>query len=117
MRNFKQKFFEKKLQQELAIKNGILTVDESSCDGCGKCIETCPQTAIGMKTLSVGESKNLSFKGRLKVWVKGNQKAEINPDLCTSCGLCMRGCHELAIHKIKRQEPSASAERLQKMAV
>lgn len=100
MANFKQRMIAKKLEQELSIKNGVVTVDESSCDACGACVDTCPHSAIEIVTLSNEQVKNLSFKGRIKVMIKGNEKAFINQDLCTACGLCMKQCHEFAIHKI-----------------
>ncbi len=99
MKNFKQRIIAKKLEQELSIKNGVVVVDEISCDGCGNCVETCPHSAIQIKSLSDKEVRNLPFKGRLKVKAKGARKAHINSDLCTACGLCMKQCHELAIHK------------------
>lgn len=99
MRGFKQRLIAKKLEQELSIKNGIVTVDETSCDGCGVCVDICPQSAIQIKNLSEKEVKKMSFKGRLKVKIKGNNKAYINSDVCTTCGLCMKQCHEFAIHK------------------
>ena len=117
MRNFKKKLFDKQIKQELSIKNGIMIVDESSCDACGHCIDTCPQSAINMKTLSADDVKNLSFKGRLKVRIKGNQKAAINPDVCTSCGLCMMQCHELAIHKVERLGQTVSSNDNEKLAI
>lgn len=40
------------------------------CDGCGECVEACPQGAV---TLAEG-------------------KPEINPLLCTGCGLCVSRC-------------------------
>lgn len=100
MANFKQRIMAKKLEQELSIKNGVVVVDETSCDGCGACVETCPHSAIEIITLSDEQFKKLPFKGRLKVKIKGNEKAFINQDLCTACGLCMKQCHEFAIHKI-----------------
>lgn len=102
MKNFKQQIIAKKLEQELSLKDGIVIVDKSSCDGCGNCVETCPQSAINLIMLSDEEIKKLSFKGRLKVKIKGNNKADINPDLCTSCGLCIKQCHEFAIHKVNK---------------
>lgn len=115
MKNLKQIFFDSKLQQELNIKDGIIKIDESSCDGCGKCVDTCPQSAADMKILSADDIKNMSFKGRLKVWIKGNQKASINPNLCTSCGLCMKQCHEFAIHKVKKQDQVLSSHKIEKI--
>lgn len=100
MANIKQRIVAKKLKQELSIKNGIVVIDETSCDGCGDCVEKCPHEAIHIKTLSDKEVKKLSFKGRLKVMIKGKNKAIINPDSCTTCGLCMKHCHEFAIHKV-----------------
>lgn len=102
MNKFKQRMIAGKLKEELSIKNGIVSVDEVSCDGCGDCIELCPFSAIDMKTLNDKEVKKLPFKGRLKVMIKGSEKAVINQDLCTACGICMKGCHEFAIHKVKR---------------
>lgn len=96
---FKQNMIAKKLEEELKIKGGMVTVDENSCDACRGCVETCPHDAIEIITLSNDQVKNLSFKGRLKVRIKGNEKAFINQDLCTACGLCMKQCHEFAIHK------------------
>ena len=99
LQNFKKRIIAQKLEEELSIKNGVVAVDESSCDGCGECIDTCPQSAIRIKTLSENEIRKLSFKGWLKVKIKGRHKAYINSDLCTACGMCMKQCHEFAIHK------------------
>ncbi len=99
MKNIKQKIIASKLEQELSIKNGVVIVDEISCDGCGSCVESCPHSAIQIKTLSEEEIKKLPFRGRLKVMAKGPNKAHINPDICTACGFCMKQCHEFAIHK------------------
>ena len=94
-----------------------MTVDESSCDGCGQCIDACPQSAKNMITLSADDVKSLSFKGRLKVRIKGNQKATINSDVFTSCGLCMKQCHEYAIHKVENQAQTVSSYGNETLAV
>lgn len=108
MAGFKQHIIKKRLEQELSLKDAVVIVDESECDGCGSCIYTCPHTAIHIKSLTEDEIKNLPLKGRLKVKIKGSNKAHINPDLCTVCGLCMKQCHEFAIHKVKNSR-SATA--------
>ena len=99
--NLKQRIISKQLEQELSIKHGVVTIDEASCDACGICVETCPHSAIEIITLSEEQVKKLSFKGRLKVKIKGRNKAHINQNLCMACGKCMKQCHEFAIHKIK----------------
>lgn len=92
----------KKLEQELSLEDGMVRIDEISCDGCGDCVDICPFSAIDMKTLTNEGVRKLPFKGRLKVMIKGSDKAFINQDLCTACGLCMKECHEFAIHKVKQ---------------
>lgn len=101
MANLKQKIAGRKLRQELSLKGGVVVIDQNSCDGCGDCIESCKHDAIRMKELSQAEIRQLSLKGRLKVRIKGKQKAFIDPGLCTACGRCMKHCHEIAIHKVK----------------
>ena len=102
MKNFKQRIIDKKVEQELSVKSGVVTIDLVSCDGCGVCVDVCPFSAIEIKTLSGEEIKSLPFKGRLKVMIKGKEKAFINQDLCRACGLCMKKCHEFAIHKVHK---------------
>ena len=101
MSDLKQRIIFKKVEQELKLKDGKIFVNKSSCDGCGNCVDSCPQAAIVIVTLTNEEIKKLSFKGRIKVKIKGKNKADINPDLCIACGLCIKQCHEFAIHKVK----------------
>lgn len=108
MAGLKQHIIKKRLEQELCLKDAVVIVDESECDGCGSCVDICPHTAIHIKTLTKDEIKILSFNGRLKVKLKGSNKAYINPDLCTACGLCMKQCHEFAIHKVKNSGSSTA---------
>lgn len=108
MKKFKQRIIANKLEQELSIKNGVVVIDEVSCDGCGDCIDSCPHSAIHMKTLSEKEIQKIPFKGWLKVKIKGPKKAYIDQDLCTECGLCMKQCHEFAIHKVKNMAVTLS---------
>ncbi|QZT37079.1 4Fe-4S binding protein [Halosquirtibacter xylanolyticus] len=96
----KNKLFAKELDKELRIKNGILTIDQNSCDGCGVCVQKCPFDAMTIIELSREQIEQLSFKGRLKVRIKGANKAFVDDHLCTVCGACMKTCHEFAIHKV-----------------
>ncbi len=101
---FKQNIIRKKLEQELSLMDGVVVVDESSCDGCGSCVNVCPQSAIDIIVLTSEQIRKLPFKGRLKVMIKSSNKASINLELCTTCGLCMKQCHEFAIHKVEKIE-------------
>lgn len=102
MKDFKKKLILKKVKEELKIKDGKIIVDPSSCDGCESCISVCPSSALSLKELTKEEVKELPFKGRIKVMIKGKTKAYVSDyDKCTACGLCMKQCHEFAIHKVK----------------
>lgn len=101
MKDFKKNIILKKVKEELKIKDGRIVVDPVSCDGCESCISACPHSALSLKQLTKDEVKDLSFKGRIKVMVKGNTKAYVSDyDKCTACGICMKQCHEFAIHKV-----------------
>ncbi|MDC1107095.1 4Fe-4S binding protein [Prolixibacteraceae bacterium] len=96
----KKKLFAKRIESELSIKNGIIIVDHSSCDGCGICVQVCPLGAVSLKKITKDQVEQLSFKGRLKVRIKGPSKAFVDHLVCVECGVCVRACHELAMHKV-----------------
>ena len=50
-------------------------INPDMCDGCEKCVSSCPPNAISME----------------------NGKAVINPILCKGCGMCIASCHTDAI--------------------
>lgn len=53
-------------------------VDLPNCNGCNRCVEDCPYEAIRLVPRTDGEP----FP----------QQAEVSPDLCVSCGICMGSC-------------------------
>jgi ferredoxin/coenzyme F420-reducing hydrogenase delta subunit len=53
-------------------------VDLAHCNGCVRCAEDCPYEAIRM----VGRTDGLPFPSQ----------AQVNVDLCTSCGICVGAC-------------------------
>jgi len=58
-------------------------VDPESCEGCEQCFQDCPFDAIEMVTGLHPERYPLL--------------AQVQPDLCVSCGLCTGSCSSLAI--------------------
>lgn len=62
--------------QMLPSKSAFLTVEETSCIGCGDCIKVCEADAI----ILIGD------------------KAIIDPSKCVQCGKCVKVCPYDAIH-------------------
>lgn len=58
-------------------------VDEPNCRGCAQCYEDCPYGAISMVPRSVGTGSE--------------SVALVDPDLCTSCGVCSASCDVLRV--------------------
>ena len=61
--------------------NFIPEINESECNGCGKCVTVCPVEA--MTLVSANDPKHPK-----------NKKALLNQDVCLGCGLCARVCPE-----------------------
>ncbi len=81
----------------------ILGIDWNMCDGCGKCVEFCPQSVLELKEISQADYKKLRWFGKMKVKFKGSIKSNvINASDCIGCGECADNCHENAI-KLKGQ--------------
>ncbi len=57
--------------------------DPDKCEGCEQCFKDCPYDAIQMVTGKYPDVHPL--------------RAEVQPDLCVSCGLCAASCSSLAI--------------------
>lgn len=58
----------------------MFRIDTERCNGCGACLDVCPQGAI-------------SLRG------KKGEKAEIDPWRCIECGMCLSVCAAGAIHE------------------
>ena len=54
-------------------------VDESVCNGCGKCVQTCPMEAMSLV------SNNDPQQPR-------RMHARVEEDICLGCGVCVRSC-------------------------
>jgi ferredoxin len=59
--------------------NFLPVVEDSQCNGCGKCVGVCPVEA--MTLVSTNDPQHPKMK-----------KAKINDDLCLGCGVCARTC-------------------------
>jgi ferredoxin len=65
--------------------NFIPEVNETNCNGCGKCVDICPVEAMTLV------SSNNPHKPKSK-------KALLNEDTCLGCGLCVKVCSKNSLH-------------------
>ena len=74
------------LTQDVLESEGIVSyVDESTCRGCGYCVEACPYNAI--------ELKEVNQYGHIV------QVANVNEILCKGCGSCAAACLSSSIQQ------------------
>jgi ferredoxin len=59
--------------------NFLPVVDETLCNGCGKCVTACPVEAMTLV------SSNDPHRPKMK-------KAKVDEDICLGCGVCVRTC-------------------------
>lgn len=62
----------------------IPRIVKDNCNGCGRCIKTCPIEAIGRITIEINEGQN-------------QEKVMIDEDICLGCGVCVRSCSRKGI--------------------
>lgn len=75
--------------QPIHTTNFIPRIDESVCNGCGKCTNACPVEAMTLV------SANDPHRPKLR-------KARLNEDLCLGCGVCVRTCSKEGIRLEQR---------------
>ncbi len=69
--------------------NFISRIDESSCKGCGKCVDVCPVNAISL--IPAGDPQKPKMK-----------KGHVDVKICVGCGVCFSKCAANAIEMINR---------------
>ena len=83
-------------------------VDESACNGCGKCVNVCPVEAMGL--VSANQPHHPSHK-----------KARLNEAICLGCGVCVRACPQKGLSLRERAgrviTPVNSVHRVVMMAI
>jgi ferredoxin len=88
--------------------NFMPTMDETYCNGCGKCVIACPVEA--MTLVSTNDPHHPKMK-----------KARVNEDICLGCGVCVRECDKGSLSLRERAQrvitPVNSVHRVVMMAV
>jgi ferredoxin len=88
--------------------NFLPVIHERTCNGCGKCVDTCPVEAMSL----VSANDPLHRK---------KKKARLNEEICLGCGLCVKNCPERSVQLTSRPErvitPLNSTHRVVMMAI
>jgi ferredoxin len=88
--------------------NYMPVIDESTCNGCGKCVDVCPVEAMAL--VSAGDPNH-----------KKKKRAKIDEDLCLGCGVCVRTCADESLRLKERAQrvitPLNSTHRAVVMAI
>ncbi|HKK91702.1 MAG TPA: 4Fe-4S dicluster domain-containing protein [Desulfobacteraceae bacterium] len=66
-------------------------VDDTTCNGCGKCVEICPVMAMTLVSANNPEKPK-------------QKKARLNADICLGCGICIRVCPASSIALTSREK-------------
>jgi len=76
----------------LAFANFVLAIDESSCSGCGDCIDRCQVDALSLE----------------------NEVISVNENMCFGCGNCIAACPTESLSMVRRDtvKPPESKDRL-----
>ena len=66
--------------------NFLPAVDESQCNGCGKCVSACPVEAMSLVSANDGRDPKA-------------RRAKVDEDTCLGCAVCVRTClrHSLSL--------------------
>lgn len=71
-------------------------INWSKCDGCGKCVEICPENVFELKEFGKADFKK--WHEKLNLIMRGYIRAKvINASDCIGCETCVDNCHERAL--------------------
>jgi ferredoxin len=88
--------------------NFLPVIDESTCNGCGKCVNACPVEA--MTLVSTNDPHHPKMK-----------KAKVDEEACLGCGVCVRSCGHASMSLRSRPQrvitPLNSVHRTVMMAI
>ncbi|MBR2879852.1 MAG: 4Fe-4S binding protein [Oscillospiraceae bacterium] len=75
----------------VSVKDGLVRIDYSICNGCGGCAKACPNSVIKILPADTPAFVTCSNKD------KGAVARKKCTDACIGCGMCMRKCPNGAI--------------------
>ena len=102
----------------LTPSNFRVTVNQSTCTGCGLCVKRCPMEALHLLDAPPVKGRKTTIKtkeGRQRELTNKTGKiAELNPERCIGCGICAYKCQSqsltLARNQVEHHPPQTGRE-------
>jgi len=80
----------------LTPSNFRITVNQSTCTGCGLCVKRCPMEALHLEDMPEAKGRKNIITGRdgrqRELTNKTGRSAVLDPELCIGCGVCAYKC-------------------------
>jgi NAD-dependent dihydropyrimidine dehydrogenase PreA subunit len=85
----------------LTPSNFRVTVNQSTCTGCGLCVKRCPMEALHLTDAQSAKGRKTSVTGKdgrqRELTNKTGKVAGLNPERCIGCGVCAYKCPSLSL--------------------
>lgn len=91
----------------LTPSNFCITVNQSTCTGCGLCVQRCPMEALHLLDAPSVKGRDTTVKGKdgrqRELANKTGKVAELNPESCIGCGVCAYKCPSQSLTLARNQ--------------
>jgi len=91
----------------LTPSNFRVTVNQSTCVGCGLCVKRCPMEALHLLDAPAVKGRTTTVTGQdgrqRELTNKTGKVAELNPECCIGCGVCAYKCPSQSLTLARNQ--------------
>jgi ferredoxin len=91
----------------LTPSNFRVTVQQSTCTGCGLCVKRCPMGALHLTDAPAVKGRKTTVTGKdgrqRELTNKAGKVAELNPERCIGCGVCAYKCQSQSLTLARNQ--------------
>ncbi|MCX6005252.1 MAG: 4Fe-4S binding protein [Chloroflexi bacterium] len=89
----------------LTPSNFRITVNQSTCTGCGLCVKRCPMQALTLQDMPSAKGRKTIAKGKdgrqRELSNKTGHVSQLNTELCIGCGVCAYKCPSQSLSLVR----------------